>query len=85
MAHELLQALVLFLPLFGIKWVASNGEKPTKRTNVCLEDFLDLFLPRLLFFEPVHPVAMTLILNLQFVSDYPPCQFARRHCERLGI
>src|SRR5438105_1955715 len=85
MAHEPLHALVLFLLLFGIKWVATNGEESTERTIVCLDDFLDLFPPGFLFFKPVHPVAVILILEFQLVGDHLPCQFVSRHSESLGI
>jgi len=68
-----------------VKWVAINGEKSTQRTIVCLEDFLDLFLPGFLFFEPVHPADVILILDFQFVGDHLKCQFVRRHSESLGI
>src|SRR6266849_2575568 len=85
MAHEPLHALVLFVLLFGVKWAAINGEESTERTIVCLEDFQDLFPPGFLFFEPVHPVAVILMLEFQFVGDHPPCQFVRRHSESLAI
>ena len=41
MDHEPLHALVLFLLLFGVKWVAINGEESTERTIICLDDLLD--------------------------------------------
>src|ERR1035437_8121177 len=85
MAHEPLHALVLFLLLFSVKWAAINGEESTKRTIVCLEDFLDLFPPGFLFFEPVHPATVILFLEFQFVGDHLPCQFVSRHPESLGI
>ena len=79
MAHEALQALVLFLPLFGVKWAAVKREEPTERTIVCLEDFLDLLLPGFLFFKPVHPVAVIFSLEFQFVGDHLSRQFVGRH------
>src|SRR5579863_2514381 len=69
MADEPLYALVLFPQLFGVKWVAINREKLTERTILRFEEFLNLFPPVLLFFEPVHPVALLLILDYQFVGD----------------
>jgi hypothetical protein len=59
--------------------MAIDGEELTERTIVCLDDFLGLFPSGLLFFKPVHPVAVILILGLQFVGDYLPCQVGGRH------
>jgi hypothetical protein len=76
---------ILFLLLFGIKWLATYGEDSTERPIVCLENFQDLFFPRFLFFEPVHPMAAILILDFQFVVDYLPGQLASRHSEPFGV
>jgi len=45
MGDQLLYALFLFQQLLGVKWVAVNGEKLTKRTILGLEDFLNMFPP----------------------------------------
>src|SRR6266853_2530200 len=85
MAHEPLQTLVLLLLLFGVQRMTINGEGSTKRTIVCLDDFLDLFPSGFLFFQPVHPVAVIVVLEFQFVGDYPPCQFISRHSDSVGL
>jgi len=73
MADEPLYALVLFPQLFGVKRVPINRKKLTERTMLRLEEFLNLFPPVLLLFEPVHPVAFLLILDSQFVRDNLSC------------
>ena len=85
MADEPLHALVLFLLLLGIKGTATNGEQSAEGAIVGLENLQDLLPPGLLFFEPVHPVAVILSLEFQFVCDLPPCQLVRRYSKSLKI
>src|SRR5579864_3563873 len=85
MADEPLYALVLFQQLLGVKWVAINRKKLTERTILRLEDFLNLFPPGFRLFEPVHPVALLLALDFQFVRDHLPCQVDGRHFEPHGV
>src|SRR5579872_1004779 len=84
MVDEPLYALVLFLPLFSVKWVAINREQLTERTILRLEDFLNLFPPVLRLFELIHPVALLLILDSQFVGDNVSCQVEGLHLDLWG-
>jgi len=81
MADEPLYALALFPPLFVVKWVAVNRKKLSERAVRRFEDFLNLFPPELRFFEPVHPVALLLILDSQFVGDNLSCQVDGGHLD----